>query len=423
MYGPIANLPGYNASATYLPPGVAAPSSYPERVAPTRKFYDMAPLPSVVDPSINTLAQGGLSSSDPNSSAFGSSGISGGIGGPDGLEYKFLNDFLGYLKQPQTVPPNFSGPPDAMVPPNFSGPSNDQYSGAYLVPPVFAGPQQPSRDGTVSFTEGDQASPGYGYNLTTQQAQDFWFPQSQPSPAPSNNSQAWEEGGPVYSAQPGTGYSGYNSGAGLPNPGQFADANGVINTRPSWQSAPGVGGWLGTQWDRLTAPVDSFTVGNGVQAALGAALPGGVSQLAGYGASQVLPAPSTGNMLLDAFTTPFGQSNVYAPRGSGIYTDPGATGIDWANLTPAEQSLQKAYSSTDRYDPNTGQYNPASAASVSAMAPGTDFGTGTGGTFGNGEFQQWYAPNNNLFSLTGNMLENANWGPGTKYVLDQFDTN
>ena len=407
MYGPIANLPGYNPNATYLPPGQAAPSSYGPRVNPNQ-FNNAAPLPSVVNQSITNLAQGGLASSDYPAGG----GIVGGIGGPDGLEYKFLNDFLAYLKKPEET-----------VPPNFSGPSNDQYSGAYLVPPVFAGPQQPSRDGTVSFTEGDQASPGYGYNLTTQQAQDFWFPQSQPSPAPSNNSQAWEEGGPVYSAQPGTGYSGYNSGAGLPNPGQFADANGVINTRPSWQSAPGVGGWLGTQWDRLTAPVDSFTVGNGVQAALGAALPGGVSQLAGYGASQVLPAPSTGNMLLDAFTTPFGQSNVYAPRGSGIYTDPGATGIDWANLTPAEQSLQKAYSSTDRYDPNTGQYNPASAASVSAMAPGTDFGTGTGGTFGNGEFQQWYAPNNNLFSLTGNMLENANWGPGTKYVLDQFDTN
>jgi hypothetical protein len=153
--------------------------------------------------------------------------------------------------------------------------------------------------------------------------------------------------------------------------------------------------------------------------ALGAALPAGLSQLAGYGASQVLPAPSTGNSVLDMFATPFGQSNVYAPAGSGIYTDPGATGIDWANLSPAEQSLQKAYSQTDRYNPNTGQYAPASAASVSAMAAPTDFG----GTFGNGEFQQWSPENNTLFSMTGNMLENISWGPGTKYVMNPFDTN
>lgn len=45
MYGPIANLPGYNPNATYLPPGVAAPSSYPEWSPPKQQFYDMPALP------------------------------------------------------------------------------------------------------------------------------------------------------------------------------------------------------------------------------------------------------------------------------------------------------------------------------------------------------------------------------------------
>lgn len=185
MYGPIANLPGYNPNATYLPPGMAAPSSYPERTAPRQQFYDMAPLPSVVDQSITDLASG-ISSSDPRDSFFGESGIAGGIGGNaggvdamygfkfpnngsmDGLEYAFLNNFLASnAQQPQQNWDNFTGglPPEffenyGTSAPNFTGPSNDQFSGDWNTAqpetwPNLTGPSGNGYSGNYTPTQSD----------------------------------------------------------------------------------------------------------------------------------------------------------------------------------------------------------------------------------------------------------------------------
>ena len=339
--------------------------------------------PQMVIPPMGVPSGGGLASSDYPAGG----GIAGGIGGNaggvdslygfqfpnngsmDGKEYKFLNDFIGYLKQPETVAPNFSGPPDATVPPNFSGPSNDQYSGT---------PSAPSKIGTNSYQEDGQwwaapgqpqSQPAYYNPINTQQSGKQTTVTGQEdgkiwSTGPVNyGASKYDENGaviPQAATQPG--YGGYDTridpsyySAGLSSPAKYADANGTINTYPSWQVPPnsGIGGWLSTQWDRLTASPESFTAGNGLQGLINAILPQGASQIAGYGAGKVLSAPSTGNMLLDRFTTPLGQSNVYAPMGSGVYKDPGATGVDWSGGDPGVMAgLDKVYGQKSVYDPN-----------------------------------------------------------------------
>jgi hypothetical protein len=101
------------------------------------------------------------------------------------------------------------------------------------------------------------------------------------------------------------------------------------------------------------------------------------------------------------------------PREPGL----GASAVNWGvrqlvgDKTQAEESLQKAYG------------GEAPSMGASAMATPTDFSTGAGGTFGNGEWAPWYSGNPNPYSLTGNMNEMAMWGPGTKYVMQEFDTN
>jgi hypothetical protein len=311
------------------------------------------------------LAQGGLSSSDPNSSAFGPTGISGGIGGPDGLDYAFLN-FLNRYTQPQQ--PQAQQQPEQMVAPNYSGPSNDQYSGEYLVPPTFGGPQQWSfedytrQNPTVSAQE-----QGYG-TITSQPSwpQDFYQSSTPLQP---------------FNIQPS---------------GLTQSQLDQLGRLPSLDQGIGAG------WNTATNLA-------------GLALPGfgGMALNALYGLGTGL----AGETLTSDPSKGFLESMI-APREPGMI----ASGANWLGrqLSPAEESLQKAYSSTSSYDPISGRYmDGASPASTAAMAAPTDFG----GTFGNGEFQQWYAPNDNLFSLTGNMLENASWGPGTKYVMNPFDTN
>lgn len=380
MYGPIANLPGYNPNATYLPPGMAAPSSYPERTAPRQQFYDMAPLPSVVDQSVMDLAGSGLSSADPYDSAFGPTGISGGIGGPDGKEYKFLNDFIGYLKQPQTVPPVFSGP-QQMVPPNFTGPSNDQYSGEYLVPPVFAGPQQPPRRvGTVSYKEGDDIggemvppvfagpSADYGYGALGDLQQYYQQPQQTRTGMVSA-----QEGDQLYAGSPTTyDFPQSMQGFGLPSLQSLADKNGVIDTYSS-TSMPGL---FSSRWfDSLTNSPNSFTMGNAAQLGINALLPAGLSQLVSAGAGALgIGTNDTGNPVLNYLSQPsfgVGTNNMPSlPGNSQVMTDRGATGIDWANLSPAERSLQDAYSRTDVYDPSgSGWQLGTTAPSIPATNP------------------------------------------------------
>lgn len=388
MYGPIANLPGYNPNATYLPPGMAAPSSYPERTAPRQQFYDMAPLPSVVDQSILDLASSGLSSSDPFDSAFGPTGIAGGIGGPDGKEYKFLNDFIGYLKQP-----------DQSVPPSFTGPSNDQYGGVQTVPPVFAGPQQPPRRiPTVSAIEGDQLydqtvppnfsgpSADYGYGALGDLQQYYQQPQ-QPVGRVGTVS-GGDVGGPTYYGDPQSyGLPQSMQGYGLPSLQSLADKNGVIDTYSS-TSMPSLFSRRG--FDSLTNSPDNFGALNAVHLGLGFLGLPGKALSAGLGAFG-LGGADTGNPVLNNLSqAPFGLGTNNMPRlpdNSPVYTDPGATGVDWsdtASLSPAEKSLRDAYSRTDTYD-TTGK-----GWQLGSPIPATDPFAGSQ-TYGVNEWESQYA--------------------------------
>lgn len=393
MYGPIANLPGYNPNATYLPPGLAASSSYPERVKPTQQFYDMAPLPSVVDQSVMDLSKGSSLASDANQdSAFGGFGISGGIGGNaggvdamygfkfpnngsmDGLEYAFLNNFLA-----QQAKPKAQAKPEQMVPPNFSGPSNDQYSGDYLVQPTFGGPQQWNFG---NFSQPQQT------RVTAQ-----------------------EDGQGVITGQPGTWDYGQPSW-----PQDFYQSSFPLqpfDIQPS--------GLTQSQLDQLgRLPSLDQGIGAGWNTAAnlaGLALPGfgGMALNALYGLGTGL----AGETLTSDPSKGFLESMI-DPREPGMI----ASGANWLGrqLSPAEESLQKAYSQTDAYDQSTGRYIPgAGSPGTAAAAAPTDF---SGGTFGNGEWKPWYDGNPNPYSMTGNMLENASWGPGTKYVWgDPFNTD
>lgn len=413
MYGPIANLPGYNPNATYLPPGIAAPSSYPERTAPRQQFYDMAPLPSVVDQSIMDLASSGLSSSDPSDSAFGWSGISGGIGGPDALEYQFLN-FLAQQAKPKAQPQQ------QMVAPNFTGPSNDQYSGVQTVPPVFAGPQQPpSRVGTVSFKEGadigDEMVPpvfagpsaDYGYGGLGDLQQYYQQPQQSRTGTVSA-----QEGDQLYAGSPITyDFPQSMQGFGLPSLQSLADANGVIDTY-STTSRPGM---FSSRWfDSLTNSPNSFTLGNAAQLGINALLPAGLSQLVSAGAGALgIGTNDTGNPVLNYLSQPsfgVGTNNMPSlPANSQVMTDRGATGIDWANMSPAERSLQDAYSRTDVYDPNGSGWQLGTTApstqpnwqvmdqNGSVLAANPDMGYASPG------YSNWYDGQPDPYSITGNM--------------------
>lgn len=429
MYGPIANLPGYNPNATYLPPGMAAPSSYPERTAPRQQFYDMAPLPSVVDQSVMDLAGSGLSSADPYDSAFGPTGISGGIGGPDGKEYKFLNDFIGYLKQPQTVPPVFSGP-QQMVPPNFTGPSNDQYSGEYLVPPVFAGPQQPPRRvGTVSYKEGDDIggemvppvfagpSADYGYGALGDLQQYYQQPQQTRTGMVSA-----QEGGQLYAGSPTTyDFPQSMQGFGLPSLQSLADKNGVIDTYSS-TSMPGM---FSSRWfDSLTNSPNSFTMGNAAQLGINALLPAGLSQLVSAGAGALgIGTNDTGNPVLNYLSQPsfgVGTNNMPSlPGSSQVMTDRGATGIDWANMSPAERSAEDAYGRSDVYNKDGSGWQMGAPAYSATPVDNTWSGNNPAawgfnaepwaGDFGAGRYDAGFTPSE--WQINQGIIDN--WAPQT----------
>ena len=286
--------------------------------------------------------------------------------------------------QPQTVNPAVSSTEDPTV--YTTDPIYDDTFGYGNPPPFGYGNPPPSYvnytsstvNPTVSFTEGDTLN----------------------NPPVPDNGQPGPDYGSYYT---GPGQDVFN-GYGLPSPEQYADSMGVINTYPSWQVNPstGIGGWFSTQYDRLTAPVDQFGYGNATQVFLNAAVPGIGGKLVGAAANELVPAPSTGNMLLNQIATPINQSNVYAPKGSGIYTDPGAT--SWAgNMSDdayAQNSADQAYGRPSKYDPTTGRWVEVAPT---PSAPQPDLG----GTFGNGP-----APDYGWSDTSNDFMQGATFGAG-----------
>ena len=366
MYGPIANIPGYNPNATYLPPGVAAPSSYPERTAPRQQFYDMAPLPSVT-----SFMSSGLASSDYPAGG----GIAGGIGGPDGLEYAWANNLR--QLQPQAPQPN----------------------NTRQLQPFDIEPNQLTQSDIAALSQLPWDFGNFGdYN------------RRQTSVSAQEDGQAWINGQPDYGQLPGWSSDYYQSSFPLqpfdiqPSPltqGQL-DRLGQL---PSLPDDPTSGSWK-----------------NVAANAIGMALPFPLGFLAnmGYGAGTALAGdrlPSDPN----ASTL----RTLFDPSEPGLGAKAGQWVVDLFSgpKSAAEQSAEKAYGSGGVYD-TTGKGWVENTPTPSATPPVDNTWSGNNpaawgynadpwaGSFGAGRYDNGFTPSE--WQINQGIIDN--WVPQTYQI-------
>lgn len=432
----------WDALATYLPRGTLSDLTYAARPAATQapQYQDWTPPPTFTTaPS----AGGGLASDANNASMFGGSGIAGGIGSNaggvdsmygfqfpnngsmDGKEFQFLNNY--------------------QLRPSYDLPD------VYTPPPMFG-------DGLTSTFP--LAPRDIKANALTQSDLDRL--KTLPELAPYFGEAALGYGD--YSTRVDPSY--YTSG--LPSPAQFADANGVINTRPSWQAPSFFDdpfGNLSTKLGRVTNTPDSFTFGNGVQAAINTLAPPGISQvLSGLLGYAGVGTNNTGNPVLNSIAQPafgIGTNNIYPDANSGLYSDPGATAWAGYDLSPAMQSANEAYSKGSRYDttgkgwvadpsrdyvpqplqPYNIQPSPLTESQLSSLGqlpelPSDPYSlTGNmldtfmlGAGFGAGRFDNVSNPYSNLWNgggsfASGDSMDLPMFGPGARFSSDRFSTD
>lgn len=313
--------------------------------------------PQMVIPPMGVPSGGGLASSDYPAGG----GIAGGIGGNaggvdslygfqfpnngsmDGKEYKFLNDFIGYLKQPETVAPNFSGPSADY------GYGNPQP----ISQPVPGAPAPKGKTTTVSAMEGDQLyqqSPttqepqtGYGYGNQEWNFDNYNLPpMQQPSVRPTVS---YNENYPVVPD-----YRDVKNQS-------FLDRNGMDIAKAGLGALiPGAGSALAL-WNAGNAAYNGYQEGK-------SGGPLGTQYAIGDGQS-TLPVSNDPSLLSKLFNM---SGTIGGAIGNAIGSSVGGAPIQ--AMTDAEKSLMQAYGQKSVYDPNgTGwQTAPSTPSAPGPMA-------------------------------------------------------